>query len=111
VERRKEWSAGLSDHVTDVLLQIEDSRWFCTSVASLEEDALTALRNCLSQMPKHACDLLRQRYFEELSPGEIGGRLGKPSNQIRQTLLRLRRAFVSCMARSLDPRGMDFHQA
>jgi RNA polymerase sigma-70 factor, ECF subfamily len=112
-ERRKEARRNrlLSDHVTDVLLEIEDGRWFCTSVVSSEEDALTALRNCLSQMPKHARELLQQRYFEELSPGEIGGRLGKPSNQVRQTLLRLRRVLVSCMAQSLDPRDVDFHHA
>lgn len=112
-ERRKESRRNrlLSDHVTDVLLEIEDDRWFCTSVVSSEEDELTALRNCLSQMPKHARELLQQRYFEELSPGEIGGRLGKSSNQIRQTLLRLRRALVSCMAQSRNPRAVDFDHA
>jgi RNA polymerase sigma-70 factor, ECF subfamily len=110
-ERRKEArrSRLLSDHVTDVLLDIEDGRWLCASAVSAEEDALTALRNCLSLLPQHARDLLQQRYFEELSPGEIGGRLGKPSNQIRQALLRLRRALVSCMGQSLDPEEVGFH--
>jgi RNA polymerase sigma-70 factor (ECF subfamily) len=112
-ERRKEARRNrlLSDHVTDVVLEIEDERWLCTSVVSSEEDELTALRNCLSHMPKHARELLQQRYFEELSPGEIAGRLGKTSNQIRQTLLRLRRALFSCMAQNRDGRAGSFHHA
>jgi RNA polymerase sigma-70 factor, ECF subfamily len=112
-ERRKEARRNrlLSDHVTDILLEIEDGRWSCASVVSSEEDELTSLRSCLSQMPKHARELLQQRYFEELSPGEIAGRLGKTSNQIRQSLLRLRRALVSCMAQNRYPRAENFHHA
>jgi len=103
-ERRKESRRYrlLSDHVTDVMLEIDDDRWFWASAADSQEDELTALRACLSQMPKHARELLQQRYFEELSPGEIGGRLGKPSNQIRQTLLRLRRTLHACITRSRE---------
>jgi RNA polymerase sigma-70 factor (ECF subfamily) len=108
-ERRKESRRTrlLSDHVTDVLLEIEDGRWFYASAAESDEDELVVLRKCLSQMPKHGRELLQQRYFEELSPGEIGGRLGKPSNQIRQSLLRLRRALHSCMTRSRELRAVN----
>jgi RNA polymerase sigma-70 factor (ECF subfamily) len=94
----------LSDHVTDLLLESEDVRLPCAWGEDHEQDELAALRSCLSKMPKPSRDLLQQRYFEELSPGEIGARLGKSSNQIRQTLLRLRRSLLTCMTRSKELR-------
>ncbi len=105
-ERRKESRRNrlLSDHVTDLLLEIEEARLPCMGCQDHEEDELAALRNCLSKMARPAQDLLRQRYFEELSPGEIGSRLGKTSSSIRQALLRLRRSLLACMTRSRELR-------
>jgi len=98
-ERRKESRRNqlLADHVTDLLLEIDDTELSCALGEYKDEDELAALRNCMSKLPKPSRDLLHQRYFEELSPGEIGGRLGKSSNQIRQSLLRLRRSLLLCM--------------
>jgi RNA polymerase sigma-70 factor len=87
----------LSDHVTDFLLEMEEADESSSCIGLSREEELTALRQCLSKMPKEGRDLLHQRYFEELSPGVIGALLGKSSNQIRQTLLRLRRALLMCL--------------
>jgi RNA polymerase sigma-70 factor, ECF subfamily len=105
-ERRKESRRNqlLSDHVTDILLEIDDSDLACVWGEPNDRDELVVLRSCLSKLPKPARDLLHQRYFEELSPGEIGGRLGKTSNQIRQALLRLRRSLLLCMTRNQSVR-------
>jgi len=88
-ERRKEArrSQILSDCVTDLLLEIN------------HDEELAALRECMAALPKHGRELLQQRYFEDLSPGIIGSRMGRPSNQVRQTLLRLRRALLECIER------------
>jgi RNA polymerase sigma-70 factor, ECF subfamily len=98
-ERRKESrrSQLLSDHATDLLLAIDEAESACQLGRLEHEEDLSALRKCLSKMPKAARDLLRQRYFEDLSPGVIAGRLGQSSNQIRQTLLRIRRALLACV--------------
>ena len=98
-ERRKESRRNrlLCNRVTNYLLEITDPGCLGALPGHKEEDELAALRDCLSKMPKQSQELLRRRYFEELSPGAIGGLLGKPSNQIRQSLLRLRRALLSCM--------------
>jgi RNA polymerase sigma-70 factor, ECF subfamily len=100
-ERRKESRRNqlLSDHMTDLLLTIDEAESACQLARLEHEDDLSALRKCLSKMPIKARELLHQRYFEDLSPGVIAGRLGQPSNQIRQTLLRLRRALLECMTR------------
>jgi RNA polymerase sigma-70 factor (ECF subfamily) len=100
-ERRKESRRGqmLSDHVTDLLSTIDEAESACKLARLEHEDDLSALRNCLSKMPKPSRELLHQRYFDDLSPGEIAGRLGQSSNQVRQALLRLRRVLLACMER------------
>ncbi len=100
-ERRKESRRNqlLSDHATDLLLAIDEAESACRLGRLEHEEDLSALRKCLSEMPKSGRELLQQRYFEELSPGVIAGRLGQSSNQIRQTLLRLRRALLACVTK------------
>jgi RNA polymerase sigma-70 factor (ECF subfamily) len=100
-ERRKESRRGqmLSDHLTDLLCTIDEAESACKLARLEHEDDLSALRNCLSKVPKAGRELIYQRYFEELTPGEIAGRLGQSSNQVRQALLRLRRVLLACMER------------
>jgi RNA polymerase sigma-70 factor, ECF subfamily len=89
----------LSDHATDFLLVIDEAESACRLGRLEHQEDLSVLRDRLSKMPRQGRDLLQQRYFEDLSPGVIAGRLGQSSNQIRQTLLRLRRALLACMTR------------
>lgn len=99
-ERRKEMRRDiiLSDHATDILLELHGESLNPGELQEREEE-ITRLRECVSRLPKRSRELLQQRYFEDLSPGVIGSRLGLPSNQIRQTLLRLRRVLLTCMER------------
>ena len=59
------------------------------------------LHHCLKEVPENGRELLRLRYFENLGPVVIAGRLGISSNQIRQTLLRLRRSLLGCLREKL----------
>src|SRR4051794_10508064 len=66
-ERRKEKRRNLivSDHVTDFILELLAER--ANRGDPLErEDELTALRQCLAELPNSSRELLHQRYFEDL---------------------------------------------
>jgi RNA polymerase sigma-70 factor (ECF subfamily) len=101
-ERRKETrrSRILSDHVTDLLLESRRAELLPGERQEREEE-VAALRKCLAELPEPGRDLLQRRYFDDLSPGAIGSQMGRPSNQIRQALLRLRRALLECIERRL----------
>ncbi len=110
-ERRKDGrrSRLLSHRVTQLLLDHDDGRPSEESGIDPDHDhllELDALRDCLSRMPQEHRELLRKRYFEELSPGTIGGVLGKSSNQVRQSLLRLRRSLLLCIKSRLPARAI-----
>jgi RNA polymerase sigma-70 factor (ECF subfamily) len=104
-ERRKQARRHqiLSDHVTDLLLERRQEPLLPWGRQE-REDELAALRECLAGLPKSGRELLQLRYFQELSPGAIGCRLDRTSNQVRQSLLRLRRVLLGCVARRL---GLD----
>lgn len=106
-ERRKAMRRDvlLSDHATDLLLEMHAESTNPGALHEREEE-IALLRECVSSLPKRSRELLQQRYFEDLSPGTIGSRMGLPSNQIRQTLLRLRRALLSCMERRTGSVGL-----
>lgn len=97
-ERRKESRHRriLAEEVTDFLLR---------SSAEAEEPAerlmraeeWDALQSCLDQLPPKGRQMIQWRYFEQLSPGAIAGRLDRPSNYVRQKLLRLRRLLLQCV--------------
>jgi RNA polymerase sigma-70 factor, ECF subfamily len=101
-ERRKEARRNLilSDGVTDLILDLRLEPALGTDQLE-REDELSALRKCLAALPQWGRNLLHQRYFEDLSPGTIASHLGLPSNQIRQSLLRLRRELLECIERHL----------
>jgi RNA polymerase sigma-70 factor len=97
-ERRKDarHSRLLAGQVTDLLLRIAAER--DNAATRMEKDeALDALRGCLEQLPPHGREMIRLRYFENLSPGVIASHLGQPSDAVRQFLLRLRRKLLQCV--------------
>ena len=96
-ERRKDArrSRLLAGEVTDLLLQLAADE---KSAARADRtDEFAALQGCLEQLPPHGRDLIRLRYFENLSPGTIAGHLGRPSDAVRQFLQRLRRKLLECV--------------
>ena len=92
----------LSDHVTELLLAATPEELHPLAETA-EEDRLAALRSCLEKVPESGRRLLELRYFEEVSPGVIAGRLERSANDVRQQLFRLRRALLECIERRLAP--------
>jgi RNA polymerase sigma-70 factor, ECF subfamily len=101
-ERRKDArrSRLLAGEVTDLLMRMA-SEADRTVVAAEKADEFAVLRSCLEQLPPHGRDVIRLRYFENQSPGAIASHLGRPSEAVRQLLLRLRRKLFECMERRL----------
>ena len=94
----------LSDRVTELLLA-SASEELHPLAETARGDQLGALRTCLEQLPERGWQLLQLRYFEELSPGVIAGRMERSANDVRQQLFRLRRALLECIERRLAMSG------
>ncbi len=97
-ERRKDArrSRLLAGEITDFLLQIAIESEI--GVARLQKaEELAILQGCLELLPGPAREIIRLRYFENQSPGAIASHLGRPSEAIRQVLLRLRRKLLECV--------------
>jgi RNA polymerase sigma-70 factor, ECF subfamily len=88
----------MSQAVTEALL-VHDHGGVPASVAS--EDHLQALNCCLDSMPDRSRELVKWRYFEDLTPQAIADRLGRSSNEVRQTFFRLRQSLLQCIERRL----------
>jgi RNA polymerase sigma-70 factor (ECF subfamily) len=97
-ERRKDTrrSRLLAGEVTDLLLRLSSETDGPTVRAERNEE-VAVLRACLEELPAHGREMIRLRYFEDLVPGAIAGRLGRSSDTVRQFLLRLRRALLECV--------------
>jgi RNA polymerase sigma-70 factor (ECF subfamily) len=102
-ERRKDNRRNrlLSGEVTDLLLREASEPSGPLDRLEHQEDLVT-LRSCLAQLPSAGREMIRLRYFEHLSPGAIASHLGRPSNYVRQSLLRLRRVLSECLGRRLN---------
>ncbi len=97
-ERRKDArrSRLLAGEITDLLLQMAaENEHGVVRMQKAEE--LAVLRGCLEELPAHGREIIRLRYFENQSPGAIASHLGRPSDAIRQMLLRLRRKLLECV--------------
>jgi RNA polymerase sigma-70 factor, ECF subfamily len=105
-ERRKDARRNrlLAGEVTDLMLRMQPASE--EPLARLERDeSLSALRSCLGELPAASREMIRLRYFDQLSPGAIAGHLGCESNSVRQALLRLRRALLGCVEHRLSSEG------
>lgn len=63
---------------------------------SLSEER-RALERCLAKLTDRSRKLLHMRYFEDLSPQQIGGILGLASQSVRVSLSRIRTALSECV--------------
>jgi RNA polymerase sigma-70 factor (ECF subfamily) len=101
-ERRKDArrSRLLAGEVTDLLLLMA-SEADKAGVRMEKADEFAVLRSCLEQLPPYGREIIRLRYFENQSPGAIASYLGRPSDAVRQLLLRLRRKLLECVERRL----------
>jgi RNA polymerase sigma-70 factor (ECF subfamily) len=61
------------------------------------EARLAALRQCVDGLPSDARRLLRLRYDDGLSCGDVAGRVGRSVGAVHQALCRLHRALRRCV--------------
>jgi RNA polymerase sigma-70 factor, ECF subfamily len=104
-ERRKESRRRriLAGEVTDLLLQsLPQADPSLDYLIRAEE--VRALKNCLDELPSKGRRMIQWRYFDQLAPATIADRLGRPSNYVRQALLRLRRLLLECVQARLAHR-------
>ncbi|WP_442508693.1 sigma-70 family RNA polymerase sigma factor [Novipirellula sp. SH528] len=60
----------------------------------------TALSNCLKKLPSSDHDLIRQKYFEGLSVGEMSNRVGRSTHAIYRELSKVHGILLRCVQRS-----------
>lgn len=62
-----------------------------------------ALVECLGKLPERSAQLVRRRYFEEASIGQLAGETGQTAASVYQQLSRLRRQLALCIRRRMSP--------
>jgi RNA polymerase sigma-70 factor (ECF subfamily) len=73
----------------------------CDRIQETLSDEKWALEKCLSNLTGRSRELLQLRYFDDLSPQEIGERLNLPPGNVRTALSRVRTALTSCVKATL----------
>jgi RNA polymerase sigma-70 factor, ECF subfamily len=71
------------------------------------EAELSALRNCLKDLPAPSRDVVMAHYFEERTAEEIAQEAGKNAGAVRMMLLRVRRMLSACVERRLGRLGRE----
>ncbi|HVE41574.1 MAG TPA: sigma-70 family RNA polymerase sigma factor [Planctomycetota bacterium] len=76
-----------------------------------EEEALDALRDCVSRLPDTSRDIVRRHYGDGSPLAEIAGSLGRPAGSLKVTLFKIRVRLKECIERKrADARpGMSGH--
>ena len=77
-------------------LELLEQEWL-SETASYGEARLEALRLCLKGLPDKSSRLLRLRYFEDNSCGEIAKKLGTGLNAVYKRLSRLHQRLKDCV--------------
>jgi RNA polymerase sigma-70 factor (ECF subfamily) len=85
------------------LLEAFTAQW---AVAAPVADRRTgALQECLERLPGRARELVRLRYFDELSAEEIARRTGANGASLRVMLQRVREQLRECIERRMQAEG------
>jgi RNA polymerase sigma-70 factor, ECF subfamily len=80
----------------DRIHELMESRW--NQLDRLDASALgEALEHCLHRLGAPARALLKARYTEGLSSGELAQRLGRPVGSLYTTLSRIHKALAQCV--------------
>lgn len=81
----------MSEHLTTALLEGDESP------TPLEESRLTALRDCVEQLPKKSRELVAGRYRDGWKSSELAEHAGMTAAAIRQALTRIRGQLKQCI--------------
>ena len=79
---------GLSQHLLKFSEQEEEQ---------FEAGHVSALRDCVEQLPNRSRELIHSRYFEGWNASILADKFGVKAATIRQTLLRIRRQLYQCI--------------
>jgi len=85
------------------LLERFTEQWAETAPAA--DRRVWALQECLEKLPGRARDVVRQRYFEELTAEDIARRLGANGPSVRVMLQRIREQLRECIERRMQAEG------
>ena len=100
LRRHRREAPGLDTEILDLLEQ----DWL-GETASHGETRLEALRACLEALPAKSRSLLRLRYFEGNSCGDVAAKLGTGINVVYKRLSRLHQGLKQCVEFRLDQSG------
>jgi RNA polymerase sigma-70 factor, ECF subfamily len=98
-KRQKRDRLVLADEVVDLVAakaELAGREW---------KDSLESLESCLGELEEGRVQILRRRYFDELSVAQIAGELGKTAGAVADLLYRLRLRIASCIERKLAEEG------
>jgi RNA polymerase sigma-70 factor (ECF subfamily) len=98
-ERRKEarHSRLLPIAVVDLLLAHESESDVETGIT----DLLSAMRDCVGQLPHRSRDLLQRRYVDNENATTLARGMRMNADTVRQQLLRIRLAVKQCVERKV----------
>jgi RNA polymerase sigma-70 factor (ECF subfamily) len=97
LRRHRKELTGLGSEILELLEQ----EWLCET-ARIGEARMEALRVCLKTLPEKSSLLLRLRYFEGNSCGEVAKKLGTGLNVLYKRLSRLHKGLKECIELRLN---------
>jgi len=97
LRRHRKESTGLDPEILDLLEQ----EWLCETVHN-GQVRMEALRACLKKLPEKSSLLLRLRYFDGNSCGDVAKTLGTGLDAVYKHLSRLHRGLKECIELRLD---------
>lgn len=89
--------SGLSAEVLDALAV----RWPVDQAGRLRQQS-EALRQCLEKLTPNNQEILRLRYFEGRSGGDVARQLGRKLETVYQALARIHKTLASCVQQRLS---------
>ena len=89
----------------DALLDAVTESW--SSVVAELDGEQSALQECLETLAPKAREIVRLRYFEELTAKQVANRIGSTAGAARISLMRIRQQLHECVQRRLGVAGGD----
>ena len=98
VRKHRRESVGFDPEIFDLL----ESDWQAESAAPAG-DRIDALRECIERLPDKSKQLLRLRYFEGLSCGEISDQVNAKLDAVYKRLSRIHESLRACVESKMEP--------
>ena len=98
---RLQWHGKGSIGLDSKVLELLEQEWL-SEVPNYGEERLDALRGCIENMSEESSQLLRSRYFENNSCGEVAKQVGIQLNTVYKCLSRLHQDLKACIELRLN---------